>query len=144
MERGNRRHIVDLNCWHLGSDASGTAVDSPSPLVAVLAGGALREKDPAMSPATVLPWVLSCTTLTVMWLAGNKRREALRPQRLVVARLREKDHHPMSPKVEAFVDALEEFCTARLATQGHPYYFVLAAELAAMVRYAARKAGESL
>lgn len=41
MERGDRRHIVDLNCWHLGSDASGTAVDSPSPLVAVLAGGAL-------------------------------------------------------------------------------------------------------
>lgn len=24
----------------------------------------------------VLPWVLSCTTLTVMWLAGNRRWEA--------------------------------------------------------------------
>jgi len=29
-----------------------------------------------MTAAAVLPWVLSCTTITVMWLAGNKRREA--------------------------------------------------------------------
>ena len=29
-----------------------------------------------MTARAVLPWVLSCTTLTVMWLAGNKRREA--------------------------------------------------------------------